>query len=73
MTERKYFANNEFINTKVRVWIDDNTTWDYLFINKNDGKVYVKVENHYYEKLEDHKIREFEKKPFTETTEIIKV
>jgi hypothetical protein len=57
---KEWRSNAEFINTKWRVWLDTNEYWNYIYIDKLTGKMYVMVENHYYEPIEEHMIREFE-------------
>lgn len=58
---RFWARKDDMINTKWRVWLDDRVYWNYIYVNRQTGKLCVMSdESHYFEPVDDHIIREFE-------------
>jgi hypothetical protein len=57
---RTYARHDKFINTKMVVWVDGGEYWHYVWVNILDGKLYIEVDNHWFERLDDHRITRME-------------
>lgn len=49
-----------FVITKVIVWLDDDEEWNRVYLNKDDGKLYVRIGagRSDFAKLDDCYVRE---------------